>query len=90
MAKAEKIIARIRAHPTPPNIKWDELTLALKHLGYRVLNHDGSRRRFYHERLNHVICLHRPHPGNEVKPAYIRQVRTALEDIGLIPSENLG
>ncbi len=87
MATAEKIIARIRAHPTPTNIKWNELTLVLKHLGYRVLNNDGSRRRFHHARLDHVICLHRPHPGNEVKAVYIRQLRATWEDMGLIPSE---
>jgi predicted RNA binding protein YcfA (HicA-like mRNA interferase family) len=87
MAKAEKVIERIQAKPTPNNIKWDELVLALKHLGYRVLNNDGSRRRFHHEQADHLICLHRPHPGNEVNPVYIRQVRQALEDMGWIPSE---
>jgi predicted RNA binding protein YcfA (HicA-like mRNA interferase family) len=87
MAKAEKIIERIRSKPTPNNIKWDELVNVLTHLGYRTLNQAGSRRRFHHEQLNHVICLHRPHPDNEVKPVYIRQVREALEDLGLISSE---
>jgi predicted RNA binding protein YcfA (HicA-like mRNA interferase family) len=87
MANVEKIIDRIRTRPTPTNIKWDELVLVLKHLGYRMLNNDGSRRRFHHEHLDHVICLHRPHPGNEVKAAYIRLVRDTWENMGMIPWE---
>jgi predicted RNA binding protein YcfA (HicA-like mRNA interferase family) len=87
MAKAEKIIERILANPVPANIKWDELVLVLNHLGYRTLHKDGSRRRFHQEKIDHVICLHRPHPGNEVKPVYIRQMREVLKELGLIPTE---
>jgi hypothetical protein len=31
-----------------------------------------------------MINLHEPHPGNEVKPYAIDQVREKLEEIGLI------
>jgi len=33
---------------------------------------------------NNMISLHRPHPGNEVKPCYIKDVRETLEEIGRI------
>lgn len=84
MAQADKIIEKIKAKPTPSNIKWDELVLALKHLGYAVITHSGSRRKFYNAEKDNMISLHRPHPGNEVKPCYIRDVRETLEEIGLI------
>ena len=84
MAQADKIIEKIKAKPTPSNIKWDELVLALKHLGSKVITNSGSRRKFYNTDKDNMISLHRPHPGNEVKPCYIKDVRETLEEIGLI------
>jgi predicted RNA binding protein YcfA (HicA-like mRNA interferase family) len=84
MAQAEKIIEKIKAKPAPNNIKWDELVVALKHLGYKEITNSGSRRKFFNVEMNNLISLHRPHPGNEVKPCFIKQVREKLEEIGLI------
>ena len=84
MAQADKIIEKIKAKPTPSNIKWDELVTALKRLGYKEITNSGSRRKFFHQEENNMISLHRPHPGNEVKPCYIKEVRETLEEIGLI------
>lgn len=84
MAQADKIIEKFKAKPTPSNVKWDELVLALKHLGYTVILGKGSRRKFYCAEKDNVISLHKPHPGNEVKPCYIKAVRETLEEIGLI------
>jgi predicted RNA binding protein YcfA (HicA-like mRNA interferase family) len=84
MAQANKIIEKIKAKPTPSNIKWDELVLVLKHLGYKVIKNSGSRRKFHNTEKDNMISLHRPHPGHEVKPCYIKEVRETLEEIGLI------
>jgi predicted RNA binding protein YcfA (HicA-like mRNA interferase family) len=84
MAQADKTIEKIKAKPTPSNIKWDELVVALKHLGYKEITNSGSRRKFFNVEMNDLISLHRPHPGNEVKPCFIKQVREKLEEIGLI------
>jgi predicted RNA binding protein YcfA (HicA-like mRNA interferase family) len=84
MAQADKTIEKIKAKPTSSNIKWDELVVALKHLGYKEITSSGSRRKFFNVEMNNLISLHRPHPGNEVKPCYIKQVREKLEEIGLI------
>jgi predicted RNA binding protein YcfA (HicA-like mRNA interferase family) len=84
MAQADKTIEKIKAKPTPSNIKWDELVVALKHLGYKEITNSGSRRKFFNVEMNNLISLHRPHPGNEVKPCFIKQVREKLEEIGLI------
>ena len=84
MAQADKIIEKFKAKPTPSNVKWDELVLALKHLGYTVIFGKGSRRKFYCAAKDNLISLHKPHPGNEVKPCYIKAVRETLEEIGLI------
>ena len=84
MAQADKIIEKIKAKPTPSNIKWDEVAAALKHLGYKEITNSGSRRKFFNAEKNNMISLHRTHPGNEVKPCYIKDVRETLEEIGLI------
>ena len=84
MAQADKTIEKIKAKPTSSNIKWYELVVALKHLGYKEITNSGSRRKFFNVEMNNLISLHRPHPGNEVKPCYIKQVREKLEEIGLI------
>lgn len=84
MAQADKIIEKIKAKPTPSNIKWDELVVALRHLGYKVILNKGSRRKFYCAQKDSMIILHQPHPGNEVKPCYIKAVRETLAEIGLI------
>lgn len=84
MAQADKTIEKIKAKPTSSNIKWDELVVALKHLGYKEITNSGSRRKFFNVEMNNLISFHRPHPGNEVKPCYIKQVREKLEEIGLI------
>lgn len=60
--------------PTPSNIKWDELVAALASLGYKKLEGSGSRVKFYHEKDKDVISLHKPHPGNEVKCPYVKEV----------------
>jgi predicted RNA binding protein YcfA (HicA-like mRNA interferase family) len=84
MAQADKIIEKIKAKPTLSNIKWDELVLVLKHFGYSEIANKGSRRKFYCAEKNNVIILHEPHPGNEVKPCYIKYVRETLDEFGLI------
>ena len=84
MAQADKIIEKIKAKPTPSNIRWDELVLALKHLGYDMILNKGSSRKFYCAQKDNMISLHQPHPGNEVKPFYIKLVRETLTDIDLI------
>jgi predicted RNA binding protein YcfA (HicA-like mRNA interferase family) len=84
MAQVDKIIERIKSKPTPRNIKWDDLVTVLKHLGYKVMTNSGSRIKFYKAEKNNMINLHRPHPGNEVKPCFIEYVREKLEEIGLI------
>ncbi|MDI6836960.1 MAG: type II toxin-antitoxin system HicA family toxin, partial [Rhizobiaceae bacterium] len=44
----------------------------------------GSRRKFVHSSTKQIIRLHEPHPGNEMKPYMVRQIRDQLIDQGLI------
>lgn len=69
MSKHEKNLIRLCSTPTPADIKWDELAGILKFLGYEQLKpgkSGGSRRKFFHEGKNALICCHKPHPAPEV------------------------
>jgi len=84
MSKHEKTLTRITATPTPSNIKWDDLKSLLEHLGYRMLNNDGSRRKFYHKEKDRLIICHRPHPSPEVDKGCIANVAEHLKANGFI------
>lgn len=57
----------------------------LNGLGYvETSTAGGSRRRFMHRESGHIIRLHEPHPGNEIKEYMVRQIRTVLIERGLI------
>ena len=72
MSKLAKIIAKLL------NLKqvftFQELEYLLGKFGYKEKETgktSGSRKAYIHETTNHIIRLHKPHPGNELK-RYIR------------------
>lgn len=86
MAQSKKALARIKALPTPSDVRWEELVSALSSLGYKLLpaKKGGSYRKFHNKTTGHVIQLHEPHPANVVKRCYIKLVVDELKEQGLI------
>lgn len=84
MGTTEKLLEKLTATPTPRNFPWDDLVTLLRRLGYRELTGGGSRRKFIHTDTNHIINLHQPHPGNNLKPYQVEQVIEKLQDRGVI------
>ena len=82
MTKQEKLISRFLA--CPKDFSWDELTAVLKRLGFSKLQGRGSRVKFFHAESKCLIQLHKPHPGNIVKPYMIKDVIYILEERELI------
>ena len=85
MSKKQKLI--IRLLKVPRNFTWDELHAALLKLGFEEINNSktgGSRRKFYHSKLELIVNLHKPHPSNIVKAYAIRQVIQKLKDARLL------
>lgn len=74
MAKHDKTLLKLSAKPTPADIKWNELKGLLEHLGYRALNNDGARRKFFHQGKDALIICHRPHPSPDVDKGCIDDV----------------
>ena len=84
MGQKEKLIMRIKN--IPKDFTLAEAETLLGYFGYYVHNKgktSGSRMRFYCAGRA-VIDLHRPHPGNILKPYQVKQIVQTLEQEGLI------
>ena len=85
MSKEEKLVQKFLSRPK--NFTYDELNKMLKGFGYQESSQgktSGSRVAFYNEESKHIIRLHKPHPGNELKMYQIDLIREELEGRGLI------
>lgn len=80
MSRIEKLVQRFLG--IPKDLTWNELTKILVHFGFREIvkkgKTGGSRVKFV-DKDNHIINLHRPHPGNIVKQYVIKQVIEKLK-----------
>ena len=87
MAKIEKLIAKLLSNPV--DFTWDELVKLLRYFGYEELKTGktgGSRRKYVGDH-NHIISLHKPHPGNILKRYQLKDVIDALKEIGKLKDE---
>lgn len=68
MSRLEKLLSKLTGRPK--NFTYSELRTLLIKLGYeekKLGKTSGSRVAFVHEENKHIIRLHKPHPGNELK-----------------------
>lgn len=73
MSKKEKLIARLLS--IPRNFTYNEAKTLMGILGFEESNKgrtSGSRVEFFNGEYS--VILHKPHPGNELKPYQIRQL----------------
>jgi hypothetical protein len=85
MSKGEKLVKRLLAKPN--DFTYNELKSLLSHFGYvesQSGKTSGSRVAFINEKDKHIIRLHKPHPGNELKKYQIEQVIEELKARSLI------
>jgi len=87
VSKYEKLLARIRT--IPKDFTYDELKSLLEHLGFKELSKgktSGSSVSFIREEGDNkkVFMFHKPHPGNIVKPCYIKELIKLLKEMGEI------
>ena len=69
MSRRDKLTDRLCKRPK--DFTWDELEKLLAAYGFLQLKGGktgGSRRKFYNEASQEVLDLHKPHPGNILKP----------------------
>ncbi|NSW92203.1 MAG: type II toxin-antitoxin system HicA family toxin [Firmicutes bacterium] len=85
MSKHDKLLKRLLSRPR--DFTFDELKTLLGGLGYIEDSKgktSGARIAFIHIDKKHIIRLHRPHPGNELKLYQVDQVIEALKNQGVI------
>jgi hypothetical protein len=87
MAKIEKLRQKLLSNPK--DFTWDELTTLLGHYGYNELKpkKTGGSRRKFSSMSNHVIDLHKPHPGKILKSYQVKQIVATLKERGFIKDE---
>ena len=66
----------------PCDFTYSELKTLLNGLGYTQVNKgktSGSSIAFIHGKKQHIIRLHKPHPGNELKLYQIAEIIDSLK-----------
>ncbi|MDA3941539.1 MAG: type II toxin-antitoxin system HicA family toxin [Spirochaetia bacterium] len=85
MSKHDKIVKKLNSRPK--NFTYSELHQLLTGFGY-IESHkgktSGSRVAFINEKADHIIRLHKPHPGNELKQYQISLIINELKTQGLL------
>jgi len=84
MSKLSKIKEKLQRDPIAKDFTWDELSCLLLALGYVKKEGSGSRVKFFHEETKYPISLHKPHPGNEIKPRALKSIRDELKNVGAL------
>ncbi len=83
MSKLEK--ARERLRSKPKDYTYSELRSLLLQLGYVEITKgktSGSRVAFFRAADEDMIRLHKPHPGDIINPATIKDIVSHLTEIG--------
>ncbi|GAA6171141.1 hypothetical protein NBRC116592_08110 [Colwellia sp. KU-HH00111] len=82
MTKLIKLISKL--NNAKNTFVWTDLVSLLTQLGYTKKEMAGSRVRFYNEKIDSMILLHKPHPDNELKGGALKSVKTTLKQEGLL------
>lgn len=85
MGKLEKLIEKLLIPGS--TITFQELEFILRKLGYtekKTSKTSGSRKAYVNIEIKHIIRIHKPHPGNELKKYVKNYIITELQNKNLI------
>jgi len=85
MSKTKKLLERFLSKPR--DFTYDELERLLKSFGYEETKAGktvGSRVAFINRKTMHIVRLHKPHPGNEMKLYQVNCIEEELRRKGVI------
>lgn len=77
--------ARLRLLSKPKDYTYSEAKWFLTQLGYTERSKgktSGSRVAFFRERDKALILLHKPHPGDKMKPGAVGDLVDHLKEVG--------
>lgn len=83
MSQLEKAKQRIKLRPK--DYTYTEARMLLSQMGFVEHNKgktSGSRIKFYRKRDQKIILLHKPHPGDVMKPGAVKELAEYLTNLG--------
>ena len=78
-----RTLERMLGRPTPPGLRWTDVTSLLGAVGVQITERSGSR--VLLKKGAERMVVHRPHPGPETGRATVRDIAEFLEAIGVRP-----
>jgi len=81
MTKKDKLLDRFLTQPK--DFTYNELKTMLSGLGYQEYHlgkTSGSRVSFHNETIGHEFKIHKPHPGNILKPYLMKYINEKLKE----------
>ena len=75
-----RTLERMRATPTPANIRWSEIESLLNALGVNLAERAGSRVQM--SKGTEAMVVHRPHPRPETRRGTVRDIVAFIDRIG--------
>ena len=83
LSTIDKLVSGFKAIPS--DFTFSEARKIAKHFGYVECNRgkaSGSRVSFYRESDGAMMLLRKPHPGDQMKRAYVRDMLEAMKGFG--------
>lgn len=74
-----RTLERMRAVPTPVDIRWAEIASLLNALGITLVERAGSRVQLV--KGTDSIVVHKPHPGPETRRDTVRDILNFIDHI---------
>ncbi len=81
MSKKDKLLKKFLEKPIRKDLTFDELSSLLTSCGYKKIEGKGSAVKFYNEKEDNLINLHKPHPSNVLKVYLVKQIQVKLKEI---------
>jgi predicted RNA binding protein YcfA (HicA-like mRNA interferase family) len=81
MSKKDKLLKKFLQTPPKRDLTFKELESLLASCGFEKIEGIGYAVKFYHDKKDILINLHKPHPSNILKVYLIKQIQIKLSEV---------
>ena len=81
MSKKDKLIKKFLEIPPRKDLTFKELETLLLSCGFIKIDGNGSAVKFYNQKEDILINLHKPHPSDILKVYLIKQINSKIKGI---------
>ncbi|UAL42331.1 type II toxin-antitoxin system HicA family toxin [Shewanella inventionis] len=82
-SKQKRTLIAIYTDPVSASLVWKDIESLFVCIGAEVIEGNGSRVRFHKNGV--IASFHRPHPKKEAKPYQVKDARSFLIQLGVVP-----